>query len=57
MEESEAHWGKGLSFWEQHFPGGSASTTRVSDLWTFHLGTGFPNTLAVFILWEEEGGR
>lgn len=55
VEEPEAHWGKGLSFWEQHFLGGSASTARVSDLWTFHLGTSSLNTLAVFTLGEGRG--
>lgn len=37
------------------FPGGSASATRVSDLRTFHLGTGSLTTLAVFALGEGEG--
>ena len=60
LKGGRAHWGKGLSFWE-HFPGGLASAAKVSDPWTFHLGTSCLTTLAVLTLregkWPEIGGK
>ena len=50
-KQGRAHGEKGLHFWE-HFPGGLASASKVSDPWTFHLGTSSLTTLAVFTLWE-----
>ena len=51
LKQGRAHGEKGLHFWE-HFPGGLASASKVSDPWTFHLGTSSLTTLAVFTLWE-----
>lgn len=60
LKGGRAHWRKGLSYWE-HFPGGLSSAAKVSDPWTFHLGTSCLTTLAVLTLregkWPEMGGK
>lgn len=57
LEGGRAHWAKGLTFWEQHFPGGLASAAAVSDPRTFHLGTSSLTTLAYLPCGKGEGPK